>query len=455
MDNSPEWTSDYGEDLHKKDNSTILLSHEEFSESTPDTTMETKENISDSSTESYQLGYRKRGSGQKRSSGKRLSEENDTTFNGSSLGHLAESEKSYEVITGEEMEEDYDEEDSDYRIDDVDLEQSSDRSSDGPEEDQEVVIDPELLKLPLKNETIEMAKRLMNSDNMIPAPPLLTGPKCQGIGSPTKVWSLMVKKDDIPRATRFLLDQHPDMTVPMRQTLLVWMMDVCEAEKLHRETFHLAVDYVDRYLESAMEEVHAGNFQLIGTAALFIAAKYEEIYPPKCAEFAYYTSGMFDSENVRQMEILMVKGIDWNFGPITCIQWLSTYLQLLGTGEEDNDSKGNMYIPKLLRFQFIEMCQILDYLLFEIDSFRFSYRTIAAAVLFVHYGIINDVEKATGFKKDQIQEVIEYVEPVCRVFRKREELTIIPYFEGIEPEDLHNIQVSMKLEEIKLLVEEE
>ncbi|CAL2034089.1 unnamed protein product [Caenorhabditis brenneri] len=450
MDNSPEWTT---EDLHKKDTSTILLSHEEFCESTLDTTMEMKENISDSSSESYQLGYRKRGSGQKISSGKRLSEENDTTFNGSSLGHLAESEKSYEVITGEEMEGDYDEEESDgvddYGIDDVDSEQSSD----GPEEDPEVV--RELLKLPLKNDTIETAKRLMNSDNMIPAPPLLTGPKCQGIGSPTKVWSLMVKKDDIPRATRFLLDHHPDMTVPMRQTLLVWMMDVCEVEKLHRETFHLAVDYVDRYLESAMDEVHAGNFQLIGTAALFIAAKYEEIYPPKCAEFAYYTSGMFDSENVRQMEILMVKGINWTFGPITCIQWLSTYLQLLGTGEEDNDSKGNMYIPKLLRFQFIEMCQILDYLLFEIDSFRFSYRTIAAAVLFVHYGIINDVEKATGFKKDQLQEVIEYVEPVCRVFAKREELTIIPYFEGIEPEDLHNIQVSMKLEEIKLLVEEE
>ena len=58
--------------------------------------------------------------------------------------------------------------------------------------------------------------------------------------------------------------------------------------RLHRETFYLAVDFIDRYLGAA-GPVAKNRLQLIGVTCLFIGAKIEEIYPPKLQEFAYVT----------------------------------------------------------------------------------------------------------------------------------------------------------------------
>ena len=44
--------------------------------------------------------------------------------------------------------------------------------------------------------------------------------------------------------------------------------------KLHRETYYLALDFVDRYL-SIRHDVAKQRLQLVGTTALFIAAKTE------------------------------------------------------------------------------------------------------------------------------------------------------------------------------------
>ena len=52
------------------------------------------------------------------------------------------------------------------------------------------------------------------------------------------------------------------------------LLQVCEVYRLHRETFHLAVDFVDRYL-SSQRNVAKQRLQLIGVTSLFIAAKIE------------------------------------------------------------------------------------------------------------------------------------------------------------------------------------
>jgi len=44
--------------------------------------------------------------------------------------------------------------------------------------------------------------------------------------------------------------------------------------KLHRETFYLAVDYVDRYM-SLFQNVPRLRLQLVGATAMWVASKYE------------------------------------------------------------------------------------------------------------------------------------------------------------------------------------
>lgn len=58
----------------------------------------------------------------------------------------------------------------------------------------------------------------------------------------------------------------------MRAILLDWLIEVCEVYKLHRETYYLAVDYLDRFL-STNAKISKTRLQLIGITCLFVAAK--------------------------------------------------------------------------------------------------------------------------------------------------------------------------------------
>jgi len=55
---------------------------------------------------------------------------------------------------------------------------------------------------------------------------------------------------------------------------LMFGAQVSDVYQLRRETFHVAVDFVDRYL-SQTSDVAKRQLQLVGISALFVAAKVE------------------------------------------------------------------------------------------------------------------------------------------------------------------------------------
>lgn len=67
------------------------------------------------------------------------------------------------------------------------------------------------------------------------------------------------------------IERHPEITNEMRVILVDWLMEVIQEYKLRSETLHLAVNYLDRFL-SCTAYVKRGKLQLVGTAALLIAA---------------------------------------------------------------------------------------------------------------------------------------------------------------------------------------
>ncbi|WKX92170.1 hypothetical protein Q1695_010305 [Nippostrongylus brasiliensis] len=278
------------------------------------------------------------------------------------------------------------------------------------------------------------------------APPQLTALRCSGIGSPKKIWGLLCRKDELIRPTHLLLEKHPDLAARTRSILVDWMMEVCACEKQHRETFHLAVDYVDRFL-ATFEGIKSHTFQLVGTSALFLASKYEEIYPPKLDEFVAYTDGACSDQDVRTFEIIMLKELQWSLAPLTSIHWLSMYMQFLGNKEVANNNGDShvtdqpFTVPDTLREDFVNMAKALDLLLLDVSSLRYSYRELAAAVLFACYEPHSLVQEVTGYTYSDLLKVVEWVEPVVKVCEKIRTLgDPIPIVEGIRADDLHNIQ---------------
>lgn len=67
---------------------------------------------------------------------------------------------------------------------------------------------------------------------------------------------------------------------------------------------------------------------VLGCTCLFIAAKIEEIYPPKLHEFAYVTDGACTEEEILAMELVILKDLNWGLSPMTPNAWVKLFMQV-------------------------------------------------------------------------------------------------------------------------------
>ncbi|KAM7290843.1 G2/mitotic-specific cyclin-A-like [Ixodes scapularis] len=122
------------------------------------------------------------------------------------------------------------------------------------------------------------------------------------------------------------MSKQPDITSSMRAILVDWLVEVAEEYRLHPETLFLGVSYVDRFL-SAMSVIR-NKLQLVGTAALYIAAKFEEIYPPKVSEFVFITDDTYTKQQVLRMEQLVLKVLSFDMAAPTIYYFLLRFAEV-------------------------------------------------------------------------------------------------------------------------------
>ena len=64
------------------------------------------------------------------------------------------------------------------------------------------------------------------------------------------------------------------------------------------------------------------KLQLVGVTAMWIAAKYEEMYAPEVADFVYITDSAYSKAEIRAMECHMLKTLDFQLGRPLSIHFL-------------------------------------------------------------------------------------------------------------------------------------
>ncbi|XP_061596745.1 cyclin-A1-like [Cololabis saira] len=129
------------------------------------------------------------------------------------------------------------------------------------------------------------------------------------------------------RAKQGYIERHPEITTGMRPILVDWLVEVAQDYQLTSETLHLAVNYMDRFL-SCTTDVRRGKLQLVGTAALMIAAKYEEIFVPKLNEFVYITDSTYTRKQLVQMETTLLRVLSFNMSAPTIYQFLRLFISI-------------------------------------------------------------------------------------------------------------------------------
>ncbi|KAF7867326.1 hypothetical protein EAF04_005409 [Stromatinia cepivora] len=120
----------------------------------------------------------------------------------------------------------------------------------------------------------------------------------------------------------------------MRPYLIDFLIEAHSAFQLLPETLHLAVNLLDRYCSRRV--VYKRHYQLVGCAALLIAAKYgdKKERVPMIRELKSMCCSLYDEEMFTQMEWHVLNTLEWMIGHPTVDSWLQLAL-LEGPEYED------------------------------------------------------------------------------------------------------------------------
>lgn len=264
-----------------------------------------------------------------------------------------------------------------------------------------------------------------------------------------QVWKLMCRKDEKASLEREpnMFDQHPGLQPRMRAILLDWLIEVCEVYKLHRETYYLAIDYIDRFL-SRKKEQKKTHLQLLGITALFVAAKVEEIYPPKIGEFAYVTDGACSEEDILREELLLLSELQWSINPVTVMGWLGTYMQVNVTSRQmemhpigasrkqqnvsaKSQSNESFVYPQFSGMEFAQTAQLIDLCSLDVGLANFPYSVIAAAAV-SHTFDRKTATSVSGLDWDVIAPCAKWMEPYFLVICDENEVSPLVLLESNE-----------------------
>lgn len=159
-----------------------------------------------------------------------------------------------------------------------------------------------------------------------------------------------------------------EVTPKMRSVLVDWLVEVHQQFHLLQETLYLTVAIIDRFLQS-YRTINRKRLQLVGVSSMFIACKYEEMYAPDIGDFVYITDNAYHKTEILQMEMLIVRTLDYSFGRPLSLHFLRRY------------SKAGAAMPlhHTMAKYFLEQCLV------SYNMCHYSPSLIAAAAIYLAF----------------------------------------------------------------------
>jgi hypothetical protein len=126
-----------------------------------------------------------------------------------------------------------------------------------------------------------------------------------------------VKKIDYCASFQTELKPH------MRKIVADWMLEVCQDQQCQPQVFHLAINYMDRFL--SRKRIKKTQFQLLSTVCLFLASKMCECAPITAEKLLIYTDNSVSLEELRQWEMMVLATLHWELSLVTPLSFLEHF----------------------------------------------------------------------------------------------------------------------------------
>ena len=183
------------------------------------------------------------------------------------------------------------------------------------------------------------------------------------------------------------MDSQNDINEKMRGILNDWLIEVHLKYKLVPDTMYLTINLIDRYLSK--KKVLRTKLQLVGVTAMFIASKYEEIFPPEAKDFVYITDNACNKKELLDMEIDMLTTLNFDITFPSQYRFLELFKQVLNLSD----------------IMFNYSYYLLDLCLINYKMIKYKFSELAATAVLISIkifkGVLDNFEK-TGYKENEL-----------------------------------------------------
>jgi hypothetical protein len=190
------------------------------------------------------------------------------------------------------------------------------------------------------------------------------------------------------------MDQQPEIKWHMRPCLVDFLVEIHFTFRLRPETLYLTLNIVDRYVSRRI--VYIKHYQLVGCAALWIAAKFEDAKErvPTVQDLAQICRETYDESAFIQMEGHVLATIQWTLGHPTAEAWL----RLMCCGPYIEDTK----VQHVARF-------LMEITLFYREFVQYAPSSIALGALTLARSIVGRGRRAFD-ETDECLEIVEHLD---------------------------------------------
>ena len=249
-------------------------------------------------------------------------------------------------------------------------------------------------------------------------------------------WTWHCRRDKLYTRNPDYMMRNPSLEPELRAGLLDFLIQVCEGYRFYRETYHLALDFIDRFL-ATQSDLPRKELTLIGITCLFIAAKIEETNPPTLSQLIDLIGASTESE-ILAKEVVIIKSLNWELAPTTANCWFGIYMQLASTFEECVAAESKENKSLFSGHTFVQGARLLDLCTFDIDSLRYPNSVIAAAVMYHSIGE-SVALKSSGYTWGEISSCVYWMARYTLTLRELGPVQVKTYSK-IPLDEAHNIQ---------------
>lgn len=156
-----------------------------------------------------------------------------------------------------------------------------------------------------------------------------------------------------------------------------------------------------------------------------------------CLYFLFLlVDGACTEEEILQMELMILKGLNWGLSPMTPNAWVRMYLQIAHGSTRPMDEAFNL--PAYSGLPFSTVMQLLDLAVLDVGSLEFSYSVLATSALY-HTDSEATALAVSGYNWQDIAPCVRWMSAFAFALRERSPLQPKSFY-GIQPDDTHHLQ---------------